>query len=81
MPLTRLILVNLLLILGLLTLPPLAGHGTGSMFSRVWLMFGLLVLAGNFQIYLSRSKRPSAKEKPMAHHQTANQVVRSQEYR
>lgn len=44
--------VSLLIVLGLLMLPPLTGDGTGTLFARSWLAFALLVFWAHYHRYL-----------------------------
>lgn len=46
-----LIVVNLILALGMIWLPPVAGGEIGNLFARVWLMFGILVFLGHYLHY------------------------------
>jgi|GEM_PF-1825815 hypothetical protein len=46
-----LILVNLILALGMIWLPPVAGGEIGNLFVRIWLLFGILVFLGHYLHY------------------------------
>ncbi|MBS4021429.1 MAG: hypothetical protein KGZ79_03260 [Dethiobacter sp.] len=83
MALGLLILVNLILALGLFNLPPLLEGGTGSLFARVWLVFGLLVFTAHYRhwLVLEKSKQKANQSSTKVHHQTERLVVRNQEYR
>lgn len=61
LPVTRLLLltVSVFLTLGMVLLPSLTGNGLGSFVSRAWLVFGVLVFAGNYLYFLEQEKRKS----------------------
>lgn len=46
-----LILVNLILALGMIWLPPVAGGEIGNLFARAWLFFGALIFLGHYLHY------------------------------
>jgi hypothetical protein len=52
-----LILVNLLLLVGMVCLPSLVETGIGSVFTRVWLFFGMLVFASHYNYYCLEMKK------------------------
>lgn len=56
MSLLMLIIANLLLVLGMLTLPSLLGGGTSGVFTRVWLFFGLLVFLAHYFRYFDSQR-------------------------
>lgn len=56
MSLFMLIIVNLLLVLGMLTLPSLLGGGIGGIFTRVWLFFGILVFLAHYFRYFDSQR-------------------------
>ncbi len=84
MALVLLVLINLILVFGMLSLPPLLSGGIGSIFARAWLLFGLLVFLAHYTYYLEleKNKRHRAKNaSPMVHHRSERLLVRTSEYK
>lgn len=57
-----LVIVNILLVLGMVLLPPVTGSGLGSLVTRVWLAFGILVFTGHYLRYLDETDRAKARK-------------------
>jgi len=53
----KLLLSALLIMVGMLLLPPLSGSGIAGLVSRLWLGFGLLVFSGHYLNYLQEEKK------------------------
>ncbi len=84
MPLVLVILVNLILVFGMLSLPSLLSGGIGSIFARAWLLFGLLVFLAHYAHYLELEKNKRHREEhasPMAHHRSERLLARISEYK
>lgn len=56
----KLVIVSCMLTMGMLVLPPLAGAGTGSLVTRLWLALGLLVFSGNYLTYQQEVEQQAA---------------------
>lgn len=76
-----LLLVNLLIVLGLLWLPPLTGSGSGSLFARAWFFFALLVFFSNYQRYSENMNRPKKDLSAVMARHPARQPARSAGYK
>ena len=61
-----LVIVNVLLVLGMVLLPPVTGSGLGSVVTRVWLAFGILVFTGHYLRYLDEIDRVKARKIALA---------------
>ena len=60
--LLKLGLTSILLALGMVLLPPLAGAGVASIVTRTWLALGLLVFCGNYLYYLEEGERATRRQ-------------------
>ncbi|HZK25129.1 MAG TPA: hypothetical protein VFC74_07050 [Oscillospiraceae bacterium] len=58
----KLSIISCLLMLGMLMLPSLTGAGMGSMVTRLWLAFGILVFTGNYLAYQQEAAQQAAKD-------------------
>ncbi len=52
-----LVIVNLLLALGMIWLPSIAGGEIGNLFARTWLLFGILIFLGHYIDYQAKLKK------------------------
>ena len=71
MTIIKLVLVCLLLAAGMVMLPPLNGAGPGSIVTRVWLGFGILVFFAHHLQYereLEEEQKRKQLEKPLMVH-------------
>ena len=57
-----LVIVNILLLSGMVLLPPVAGSGLGSVVTRIWLAFGILVFTGHYLRYLEETDQAQARK-------------------
>ena len=79
------ILVNLLLLIGMISLPSIALSGTGSVFARVWLFFGMLVFASYYNYYClelkEKKKRRTRQAEPIDQYLSERLQVRNSVYK
>jgi len=77
MSLLFLIIINLLLMAGMVFLPSLRGEGLGHIYSRAWLIFGLLVFAAHYLQYLDQTRKKGRQNELRAHRQFVRFHVRN----
>ncbi|MDW7684147.1 MAG: hypothetical protein SCK29_08545 [Bacillota bacterium] len=80
MTVLMLVIVNILLVTGMVFLPPVTGGGLGSIVARAWLAFGVLILLGHYYHFLEESDRRKARRAAAefkAHRRFVRSVERS----
>ncbi|MCR3922864.1 MAG: hypothetical protein NUK65_10200 [Firmicutes bacterium] len=76
----KLICSCILLVIGMMVLPPLSGAGAGSVVTRVWLAFGVVVFFSHHLSFLKEFERAQMRQQdiqPRFSRRLARQRVRS----
>ncbi|NLZ38171.1 MAG: hypothetical protein GX893_01005 [Firmicutes bacterium] len=63
MYMVKLVISCVLLVLGMVILPPLTGSGAGSLVTRLWFAFALLVFSSHHSYYRQQLSKMQNKEK------------------